>query len=76
MPFILGLLILPEDDSFWVNWTREELAIKGRMYWAYFLGQKLTQNTSPVSVKISKSNIINQYTVNDLLEKIAKEEWP
>lgn len=43
---ILALLVLPEDESEWLTWTQEDLLIKGCMYWASFVSQKLeTLNT-------------------------------
>lgn len=32
-PIILGLLILPSDETEWIGWTPNELMIKGCMYW-------------------------------------------
>lgn len=75
-PIILGLLILPEDENDWVKWSTEELLIKGCMYWADFSTQQKSENSETVSVRINKENIINQETLSEILEKIAKEEWP
>lgn len=75
-PIILGLLILPEDEGTWVEWTEEELLIKGCMYWADFSTQQPSDNSDTVSVKVLKNHILNQETILDILWKIAKEEWP
>ncbi len=75
-PIILGLLILPEDDSEWVRWSTEELLIKGCMYWAEFSGEEKEDKDSSVYVRIPKENIFNRETMLNILEKIAKEEWP
>ena len=74
MPIILGLLVLPEDETEWVSWSKEELLIKGCMYWNSFLGCVKSDNQSTVTVQIPKCNLINQDSLNFLLEKIAKEE--
>ena len=74
-PIILCLLVLP-DDSEWVKWTKDELSIKGCMYWVYLGNQQEKDNTASVSVHISKDNVINENTICDLLNKIAREEWP
>lgn len=73
---ILGLLILPEESDEWVSWSQEELMIKGCMYWAEFFGETESMNTGSVSVKIDKKNVINAETLQEILEKIAREEWP
>ena len=75
-PIILGLLVLPEDESSWVNWSQSELLIKGCMYWADFSSCHKSDNSASVSVQLNKENIINPHTVLDILTKIAKEEWP
>lgn len=75
-PIILGLLILPENEELWVNWTEEELLIKGCMYWAEFSKETESSNEGTVSVKINKKNVINVESLRNILEMIAKEEWP
>lgn len=73
---ILGLLVLPEDEKEWVKWSEQELLLKGCMYWANFSGNPISKNLSTVSVDLSKKHVINGETLQELLEKIAKEEWP
>ena len=75
-PIMLGLLVLPEDETTWLSWTPEELLIRGTMYWAEFSSQDNTDNSGTVNVKIDKENVINADTLNEILEKIAREEWP
>lgn len=73
---ILALLVLPEDESDWLTWTQEELLIKGCMYWASFALHQPSQNSETVSVHIDKKNVINSTTLNIIMDKIAREEWP
>lgn len=75
-PIILGLLVLPEEENEWIKWSSEELLIRGCMYWAEFSSESESQNSGTVSVKINKNNVINSETLHEMLEKIAKEEWP
>ena len=75
-PVILGLLILPENEKEWIKWSPEELLIKGCMYWKTFASETESHNVGTVSVKIDKHNVINAETLHEILEKIAKEEWP
>ena len=72
-PIILGLLILQDNESEWVNWSTEELLIKGSMYWVNFEGHKKTDNTSTVAVHIPIENTINQNSLTHMLERIAEE---
>ncbi len=75
-PIILALLILPDNEEEWVKWTREELMLKGCMYWAEFSLEEKSENTASVNVNFDKNNVINSETLIYLLKKIAKEEWP
>ena len=75
-PIILGLLILPEDKEQWINWTQEELLIRGCMYWADFSLEAELSNKETVNVTISKKHVINAESLQKILERIAKEEWP
>ena len=45
------------------------------MYWASFSGEAESRNKDSVNVKIAKENVINDSTLCDILNKIAKEEW-
>lgn len=73
-PIILGLLILPEDTNAWVQWSTDELLIKGCMYWANFASSSRTDNQSAITVNIPKNHIVNQTFLSEILEKIATEE--
>lgn len=75
-PIILGLLVLPKNENAWVKWSEKELLINGCMYWTEFSKEKQSENNNTVSVLFDKKNVINQNTVIEILEKIAKEEWP
>ena len=75
-PIILGLLVLPENEEEWLLWSEEELLIKGCMYWAEFSGSSESENTSSITVSIDKKQVLNVETLNQILEKIAREEWP
>lgn len=46
------------------------------MYWAEFSKETESFNEGTVSVKLNKKNIINVESLQNILEMIAKEEWP
>ena len=46
------------------------------MYWADFSAQERSDNTGTVTVRLEKDNVINQKSLLNILERIAKEEWP
>ena len=73
MPSILALLILPEDENEWVNWSPEEIILNGCMYWVNLQSCDNSENAGKVSVKIPKTKRINSDNLLILLEKAAKE---
>lgn len=75
-PRVLGLLILPGDETEWVTWTEEELLLKGCMYWQEFSKSPCTDNTGTKTVIIPKTNVVNSDTLLALLHKAGEEEWP
>lgn len=73
MPSMLALLILSEKEEEWINWATNELMINGKMYWLSLQSNKLTENKDSISIKIPKENILNNVTIEQLIEKAAKE---
>lgn len=63
-------------EKAWVMWSKEDLLIKGCMYWAEFSGESESNNENTVNIKINKDNVINTESLNYIMEKIAREEWP
>lgn len=73
MPSVLALLILPEIEEEWIGWTPDELMINGKMYWLSLRDQETSNNSASVTVKIPKNNILNNVTIEKLIEKVAEE---
>lgn len=69
-------LCLPATSPMWLSWSREELLLKGCMYWAKFSGEQESSNIGTVSVRIEKKNVLNTEMLLFILEKVAREEWP
>jgi len=67
----LFLLILPVDENEWVQHTIDELAIKRCMFWLDLTGYPPSENTSSVTVKIPKVNIVSPNT----LEMLFNAQW-
>lgn len=73
-PIVLGLLVLPGNQEDWVNCTKTELVLKGRMYWLSLQNETKSKNTDSVTVKIPKDNVLNEKTIEDLLIAVAEGE--
>ena len=73
-PIILCLLVLPLDQDQWVHWSKNDLLIRGCMYWKSFEGEEPSSNKENITVVFDKSNVVNSDTLQELLEKVAREE--
>ena len=73
-PIILCLLILPTENTEWLHWSREELLLRGCMYWISLAGQKPSSNKESVTITFDKNHVVNSDTLQELLEKVAREE--
>lgn len=72
-PSMLALLILPENKDELLAWDINELMLRGQMYWLGLQNNEKPDNESTVSVKIPKDHILNDLTINDLINKAAEE---
>ena len=73
-PIILCLLILPSEHQEWIHWSKAELALRGCMYWTSFTGQESSSNMESITVTFDKKHVVNSDALQELLEKIAREE--
>lgn len=56
--------------------SRNVIEVKGCMYWTEFSGSSESENAGSVTITIDKRQVLNVETLNQILEKIAREEWP
>lgn len=72
-PILLALLLLPENQDEWIQWTEETLLLKGRMYWACFRGEAASNNVSSINVTIDKNQVVNPDALLALLQRTAED---
>lgn len=72
-PSMLALLVLPEDQNEWVNWTQEEVFLKGKMFWLSLQGKAPSGNSATVTVRIPFDNVLSTSSIESLLIKAAEE---
>ena len=73
-PIILCLLILPSKRQEWLHWSEAELLLRGCMYWTSLAGKVPSSNKESITVTFDKKHVVNSDTLQELLEKIAREE--
>ena len=57
-----------------MSWNKEALLLGGCMYWTCLAGKKESSNKGTVTVTFDKKNVVNSNTLQELLEKVAREE--
>ncbi len=73
-PVILCLLVLPPAREEWLCWSKEELLLRGCMYWTSLSKEKPSANKERVTVTFDKSHVVNSGTLTMILAKVAREE--
>ena len=66
MPILLMLLVLPENEKAMIL-TKEQLLMKGTMYYLNLQGGKKSENKESVTISIPYCNIVNEEVLNFLL---------
>ncbi len=75
-PRVLVLLLLPEDESAWVEQTEDCLMLRKCAYWASLVGAGPTANAATIRVTIPRANIFSVAALNQLMDKARKRERP
>lgn len=73
MPSMLALLVLPENSEEWIDWSEEELMLRGQMFWISLQNQNPTNNTGTVSVNIPLENRLGTEKLKELMIIAAEE---
>lgn len=75
-PRLLVVLELPQDESFWMMVTPEELILRRRAYWLSLQGGEYgkVSNKQTITVHIPVGNVLNVETLHTLMERSRKGE--
>ncbi len=66
-PRILVLLVLPPDESQWLELTEDELVLRRCAYWYSLRGADETPNRQTVRIHIPRSNLFTVAALKDLM---------
>ena len=72
IPRILIVLLMPQDQSQWINQTVEELCLRRCAYWVCLADKPDTSNTFSVTVEIPTSNVFDHEQLVDLMQKVNR----
>ena len=72
IPRILIVLLMPREQSQWINQTDEELCLRRCAYWVCLADKPDTTNTSSVTVEVPTSNVFDHEQLVDLMQKVNR----
>ncbi len=72
-PSILGLLVLPENKTDWLRWSKKELLLRGQFFWLSLQGKAMSKNQDWVRVRIPLKNRLKADNIESLLLKVAED---
>ena len=73
-PFMLIVVLLPDDERQWLTQTQDELCLRYCGYWLSLEGWPETGNTDNVTVSIPAANIFGRSQLTDLMDKASRGE--
>lgn len=71
---ILIVLAMPDDLEEWLAQTENELALRHCAYWRSILGEPETDNTTSVTVHLSRRHMFTADAVTDIMTRIEAGE--
>ena len=74
LPRILILFIMPDDDSWWLSHSPEELCLRKCAYWVSLMGQPPSDNKSTVQVSVPLANVFSPEGLRDLFSRLPSGE--
>ena len=73
-PFILIVVLLPEDETEWLAQTHDELCLRYCAYWLSLAGWREVTNINNVTVHIPTTNVFGNHQLTDLMGRAARGE--
>ena len=73
-PFILILLVLPDNPEEWLNITEESLILKRACYWYKMEKQEPTSNQNSKRICIPKNQLLTPESLKELFNQVKNGE--
>ena len=73
-PFVLIVVLVPDDETRWLTQTEDELCLRHCGYWMSLAGRPEVSNTNSVTVHIPTANVFGSSGLTDLMDKVARGE--
>ena len=73
-PFILIVVLLPDEETEWLTQTDDKLCLRRCGYWLSLVGHNPVPNRNGVTVRIPKTNVFSSAQLTDMMDKVARGE--
>lgn len=73
-PFVLIVVLLPDDETEWLTQTDNELCLRHCGYWLVLKGHNPVPNRSSVTVRIPTANLFSSAQLTEMMDKVARGE--
>ena len=73
-PFMLIVVLLPDDEAQWLTQSGDELCLRYCGYWLSLAGMQESPNQYNVTVQIPMTNVFGSSQLADLMGKASKGE--
>lgn len=76
LPIILVLVLVPKDETLWLDQTPERMMMMHCAYWKNLRGEKQRQNTASVTVEIDRKQLFTRSVLIDIMGRLAQGGEP
>ena len=73
-PFILIVVLLPDDETEWLAQTHDELCLRYCANWLSLAGRPEVANINNVTVHVPATNVFGSHQLADLMDRAARGE--
>lgn len=73
-PFILIVVLLPDDETEWLTQTDDKLCLRHCGYWLSLMGHNSVPNSNSVTVRIPTANVFSCAQLTEMMDIVAKGE--
>jgi hypothetical protein len=74
VPRLLVVLLLPQEDTRWLEQTEEQMISRHCAYWSSLFGKPPTDNAASVTVRLPRQQPFTVDGLRTLMEKVSRKE--
>jgi Domain of unknown function (DUF4365) len=74
VPRMLVVLVLPKDQSHWLEQTEDQMVSRRCAYWKSLLGQPETTNSTTTTVRLPRDQCLTAEALRGLMERASRRE--